>query len=104
MKGFSLFNKSITAIDLGSYETKIIEGKQEKDSVAIKKAFSFITPPNSYDNGYIRDELKLADAAKEELKRNNISNSSCHITIKSTAVLIREILFPNLSSKELEGL
>ncbi len=104
MKGFSLFNKSITAIDFGSYETKIIEGKQERDGITIKKAFSFITPPNSYDNGYIRDESKLADAAKEELKRNNISNSSCHITIKSTAVLIREILFPSLSSKELEGL
>lgn len=104
MRGFSFFNKNITAIDLGSYETKIIEGRQERDSIAVKKAFSFITPPDAYDNGYIRDEAKLADAAKEELRKHNISGSTCHIAVKSTAVLIREIQFPNLGSKEIEGL
>lgn len=104
MKGFSFFNKDIIAIDLGSYETKVIEGKQERDRVTVKKAFSFITPPNSYENGYIRDEFKLVDAAKQEMLKNGSSNSICHITIKSTAILIREIIFPALSSKEIEGL
>lgn len=104
MKGFSFFSKSVTAIDLGSFETKVIQGRQERDSVEVKKAFSFITPPNTYENGYIRDEFKLLDVVREEMRNNGISNSTCHITIKSTAILIREIQFPNLGSKEIEGL
>ena len=60
MKVFSFFDNSITAVDLGSYETKIIAGKQEREGISVKKAFSFITPPNTYDNGYIEDGFKLA--------------------------------------------
>jgi type IV pilus assembly protein PilM len=104
LKAFSFFNKSITAIDPGSYETKIIEGKQERDGIAVKKAFSFMTPPDTYDNGYIKDEFRLAAAAREELRKNNISGGTCHITVKSTAILTREILLPSLSSKDIEGL
>lgn len=104
MKGFSLFSNNIVAIDLGSYETKVIEGKQERDGVTVKKSFTFTTPPASYDNGYIRDEYKLLDTARQELMKNGVSGSGCHITIKSTSILIREIMFPALSSKELEGL
>lgn len=104
MKGFSFINGSITSIDLGSYETKAIEGKQGRDNVTVKKAFSFITPPNSYDNGYFRDEFKMLDSAKDEFRKNNITSKNCHITIKSTAIIIRELQFPPLSSKEIEGL
>ena len=73
LKVFSFFDNSITAVDLGSYETKIIAGKQEREGISVKKAFSFITPPNTYDNGYIEDEFKLAAAVREELAKNKIS-------------------------------
>ncbi len=104
MKGISLFNRDIACIDLGSNETKIIAGNRSKNCIAIKKAFSFNTPQNSYENGYIKDEIRLLDAVSEELKRNSILKSPCHITIKSTAALTREILIPTVSSKEVEGL
>lgn len=103
MKGLKFFNKDKIAIDLGSYETKIIGGRQENDGLAIKKAFSFITPPNSYENGYIKDDFALTNAVKEELRANNISGSSCHLTVKSTDILSREIVFPVLSDKEIES-
>jgi len=104
LKVLSFFDNSITAVDLGSYETKIIVGKQEREGISVKKAFSFITPPNTYDNGYIEDEFKLAAAVREELAKNNISGGACHITVKSTAILTREILLPRLSGKDIAGL
>ncbi|HRU41840.1 MAG TPA: pilus assembly protein PilM, partial [Candidatus Diapherotrites archaeon] len=100
----SFFDNNITAVDLGSYETKIIAGKQEREGISVKKAFSFITPPNTYDNGYIEDEFKLAAAVREELAKNKISGGACHITVKSTSILTREILLPKLSGKDIAGL
>ncbi len=100
----SLFSKNITSIDLGSYETKIVQGSKGKDEIKINKAFSFITPDNAYENGYIRDEFKLSEAIKGELRKNGIRGGICHTTINSTAIIIRELQFPNLSEKELEGL
>jgi len=104
LKRLSFSGKSITAIDLSSYETKIVNGRQERDSTEIKKAFSFVTPAGAYENGYIRDEYKLSDAVRRELRKNGISGGTCHISIKSTAIIIRELLLPNLGSKELESM
>ena len=92
------------SIDLGSYETKIIEGKVNRDGIKVNKAFSFDTPKNSYKNGYIKNEEELINKTKEELKKNRLTSGNCYINIKSTAVITREIVFPLLGDKEIEGL
>lgn len=97
------FNKNVISIDLGAYETKVTIGKQNKDGIQISKAFSFLTPVGAYENGYLRDVGKLLDALKEELGKNKVPNGVCHLSIKSTAVITREIPFPVIGEKELEG-
>lgn len=92
------------SIDLGSYETKIIEGRVFRDNVRITKSFSFDTPNDSYENGYIKNESELANVTKEELRKNKIKAGDCIINIKSTSIITREIVFPVLGDKEISGL
>ena len=104
MKLFPLFNKNIISIDLGSYETKIVQGSHNKEEIKIDKAFSFNTPAFSYENGNIKNQYMLIDTVKEELKKNKVASGTCHLSIKSTAIITREIPFPLLGDKEIEGL
>lgn len=97
-------SKSIVSIDIGSYETKVIEAKKNNNNIQVIKTFSILTPEGSYNNGYIKNESLLIEKIKQGLKDNNISSKEAYLTIKSTAIITREILFPVLSSKEIEGM
>lgn len=97
------YNKPVISIDPGAYETKIALGRHSKEGIQISKAFSFLTPAGSYENGYLRDVGRMLDALKVELGKNKIPNGICHLSLKSTAVITREIPFPVLNEKELEG-
>ena len=92
------------SIDLGSYETKIIEARVLKGSVSINKTCSFNTPINSYKDGYMKNKTELKDKIKEELRKNRIKLNGCFINIKSTSIITREIAFPLLEDKEIDGL
>ncbi len=92
------------SIDLGTYETKIIEGRLYKDGVRVTKSFSYQTPFDSYENGYIKNEMELLNVTKEELRNNKIKAGDCFINIKSTSIVTREIVFPLLGDKEITGL
>lgn len=100
----STLNKNIISIDVGSYEIKIIEGRNTKEGIKVNKSLSFQIPENVYVNGYIKDEKSLRDKIREELKKNKINQGISYISIKSSAIISREIPFPVLSSKEIEGI
>lgn len=104
MKPFSIWNNNVISIDLGSYETKAVQGSRRRNEIKINKAFSFDTPKDAYMNGYIRNQHALIDAIKDALNRNSIKSGICCLSIKSTAIITREIAFPVLESKEIEGL
>ena len=104
MKISTLINKKVVSIDIGSYETKVVEGRMSNKGVAIEKQFSFLTPEGSYENGYIIDKELLYYLLNQELKKNKVSSDMAYITIKSTSIIVREILLPKVSSNEVEGI
>jgi len=104
LKRFSLWNNSIISLDLGSFETKAVLGSKRKNDIKINKAFSFETPKDAYMNGYIKNQNALINTIKDELIRNSIKSGTCYLSIKSTAIITREIAFPVLGTKEIEGL
>ncbi len=100
----SIFNKSIVSIDLGTYETKIIQGIKSKEEIKVEKAVAYSTPMDSYENGNIKNHSILVNHVKEEMKENKMSAGNCHISISSTSIITRELPFPILGTKEIEGL
>lgn len=99
-----LFNPSIISLDIGSYETKMIEGKVNSKGVEIKKASSFETPDGCYENGHILDKELLSYVLKEELNKNSFKSSNAYITINSSDILTREIILPKVDEEELDGI
>jgi len=95
------FNKSILSIDLGTYETKIIEAKRNNNIIQVNKAFSLMTPESSYEDGRIKNDLSLKEAIREGLKEYNIASRTAYLTIKSTSIITREIPFPLVEPKEI---
>lgn len=104
MKLFSLWCNNIISIDIGSFETKIIQGVKEKENINIKKAFCIETPIEAYKNGYIKNKSELINVINEELKKNKIKTAPCYLSIKSTSIITREIDLPVLDNKEIDGL
>lgn len=99
-----LLNKNIISIDLGSYEVKIIEAKINNNSIQVSKAISLLTPEGSYEDGHIKNAIVLREAIRTELKKHKISSKTAYLTIKSTAIITREIPFPIVDTKELDGM
>jgi len=104
LKRFLLWKNGIISLDLGSFEIKVVQGSRRRDDIKINKAFSFDTPKDAYLNGYIRNGHALIDAIKDALNFNKIKSGVCCLSIKSTAIITREIAFPVLGSKEIDGL
>lgn len=104
MKLPTLIPKKIVSIDIGSYETKIIEAKLTNKGIVIDKHFSFFTPEGSYENGYIVDKELLYYILKEELKKNKVTSDIGYINIKSSAIITREVVLPAVGDDEIEGI
>lgn len=100
----NLLPKKIISIDIGSYETKITEGKVNKKGIVIDKYFSFLMPEGVYENGYIIDSELLYYLLKEELKRNNVNSKIVYMSIKSSNIITREVVLPYLRDEEIEGI
>lgn len=99
-----ILNKKVVSIDIGSYETKVVEGKMTNKGIVIDKYFSFLTPEGAYENGYIIDKELLYYMLKEELKNNKISSDIAYMTIKSTAIITREVIIPYVEEEEIDGI
>lgn len=100
----NLLPKNIISMDIGSYETKITEGKVSKKGILIDKYFSFPMPEGVYENGYIIDSELLYYLLKEELKRNSISSKMVYTSIKSSNIITREVVLPFVKEEEILGI
>lgn len=104
LKKSNLIPQKILSIDLGSYEIKVVEGKRTNKGIVIDKYFSFLTPEGAYENGYIVDKELLYYILKEELKRNKVTSDIGYISIKSSAIITREVILPAVGDDEIEGI
>ncbi len=96
--------KKVLSIDIGSYEIKVVEGKMTNKGIVIDKYFSFLTPEGAYENGYIIDKELLYYMLKEQLKNNKVSSDTVYMTIKSTAIITREVTIPYVEEEEINGI
>lgn len=99
-----LFNKNILSIDIGSYEIKIIEAKKNNNIIQVNKTFSILTPEGCYEDGHIKNEKVLMEAIRDEIKKNKVSSKIAYLTIKSTAIITRDIPFPLVEPKEIDSM
>lgn len=96
------FEKTILSIDIGSQNTKIVEGKNIGGRVLINKVVSILTPPDTFSDGQITNKEKLREAINAVLKGENIKTKNVAFTLESTKIISREIVLPWAKPQELE--
>lgn len=101
---WNFFSKKILSIDIGRYETKVVEGKKTNKGLDIKKYFSFLTPEGVYEDGYILEPELLHYLLMEEMRKNKMSSKIGYMTVKSTSIITKEIKLPVVKNKDIEGI
>ena len=104
MKKFNrLYGRKVLSMDIGSFETKIVEGRYTKRGIVVYDYFTVPTPENSYMDGEILDRELIYYTLRQELKNRNIKTKNVYFTINSSSIITREIIIPKVDRKEIEG-
>ena len=99
-----LISKRLITIDIGNYNTKIIQGKRMRGRIIVQKAVVFKTPESAIEDGRITNINALAMQIKQHLQDKKIREKNTIITITGTSIITRDVYFPKVSNKELKNM
>lgn len=97
-------NGQVLAMDIGSYNTKLVVGSFNKGRVHINNVISTSTPFGAYEDGTIKNIDKLTASIEEMLLRENIRTKQAICTLESTSIITREITLPSVKASEMKGM
>ena len=99
-----MFKKEMLSFDIGTYSTKVVLGKGNKNKVMIKEAFSFPTPVGAVEDGEILNSAPLKEEILRKLDEKNIYTDKALFTIASTKAITRELTLPYINEKKMEAM
>jgi len=99
-----MFNSKVLSLDIGSKDTKIVLGSQNKKNVIIEKAITIPTPPGCYIDGKILDITKFKSEISDVLREENIKCKDIIITSKSTLIITRDIDTPVAKKEDMDSI
>lgn len=99
-----MFSKKVLSIDIGTFNTKLVVGKQLSKAILIEKAFVIPTPANSYQDGQLLNIQKLQDDIYDLLISEKIKIKKAICTTESSSIITRELVLPYAKPKELKNL
>ena len=91
----------VLGIEIGGLETKICEMVKLGSKIIIKKSIIFQTPPDTVEDGYIRDKGVFCTALKSVLKQEKIKGNKVIFSIASTKIYTKEIIIPRVSKSKI---
>lgn len=90
------------SIDLGSYSIKGVVGIADPGRIGVDAAFEAILPEGFYENGRIRDKEEFKSILTRVLAENGIKVRDVIVTIDTSELIKREIVFPDVEGVDLE--
>ncbi len=88
-------NKKVLTIDITNESITITEvTPSDKKTSVVHNAIIFETPEDSYEDGFIRDKERIADAIKSQLSANGLNNKDAIFVLTSTKIVNREVVIP----------
>lgn len=93
----------VIALDIGAYNIKVVEGKENKKGVIIDKYFTIRTPTGVLEDGSIVDKNLLHYIISEELKKKKVKTKNVYLTVNSSKILTREITIPKVDEDDIES-
>lgn len=94
----------VLSIDVGFTITKIVEVDFKHKNSRVYSCFSMPTPPDTVDDGYIKDPETFGSALREEIAKRDIKTRRAVFTITSTRIANREVSIPQVKPNRIEQL
>ena len=98
-------NSKVLTIDITNESITIVEvTPSNKKQSTIHNAIIFETPEDAYEDGFIRDKERIAEAIKSQLAANGITNKNAIFVLTSTKIVNREVLVPFVKENKIKGI
>ncbi len=96
--------KKVLSIQTGIWWTKVALMEYGTKHPRVLDVFTFRSPENSVEDGYIRERESLANQLRAELSKRKISERKVIFSINSAKVVSREVMIPKVSGRQLKTL
>ena len=97
--------KKVLSIAIENDCTKICELSYKKNysnkGIRVYKSISFPTPPNTIEDGYIKDMPAFGEELKNRLKANRMKSTKAVFSITSSKIANREVILPPVREKKI---
>lgn len=97
-------SKKMLSMDFGTRSIKIVEGKFKKGRLDIGKSYLLRLNEGVYEDGRIRDRDMLKATIDSFIKLSDIKTEEVVAVVHSTDILTRDVVLPNLSPEEIDGI
>ena len=96
-------NNKVLTIDITNESITITEvTASEKKTSTVHNAIIFETPEDAYEDGFIRDKERIAEAIKSQLAANGITNKNAFLPLQRS--LTERFLYLSLRKTKLKEL
>ncbi len=98
-------NGKVLSIDITNESITIIEiTASPKKQTNIHNVIIFETPEDSYEDGFIKEPERIAQAIREQLTARGINNKNAVFVLSSTKIVNREVLVPFVKENKIRGI
>ncbi|MBR3510198.1 MAG: pilus assembly protein PilM [Lachnospiraceae bacterium] len=96
--------KRVLSIQTGIWWTKVALMEYGVKHPRVFDIFTFRTPDDAVEDGYIRERESLANQLRAELSKRKISERKVIFSINSAKVVSREVMVPKVNARQLKTL
>lgn len=96
--------KKVLSIQTGIWWTKVALMEYGVKHPKVFDMFTFRTPDNAVEDGYIRERESLSNQLRAELSKRKITERKVIFSINSAKVVSREVMIPKVGARQLKTL
>lgn len=98
-------SNKVLSIDITNESITIVEiTPSQKKQTYVHRVLIVETPEDSFEDGQIRDQDKLASVIRGQLANAGVSNKNAIFVMNSTKIVNREITIPYVKDKQIAGM
>lgn len=91
-------------IEVGNEFIKICEMQKNKNTVMVHHAISIQTPPDTVEDGFVRDIEQVSEAIKRAMVEDQIVASEVTFVLNSSRVATKEVILPLVKKDKIQEL
>lgn len=96
--------KKVLSIEIGQQVTKAVVVDYLRKNPHVYNAFSFDTPPDAMEDGYIKNKDAIAQLIKAQIRENGVKEKDVVFSIASSKIASREIVVPYVPENKIGDL